>query len=270
MPLQVDKQCRDFVASWEGFSAEAYLCPAGVWTIGFGHTQGVQPGDRVTLVQAGNMLAADLVAYGVQVGAAIGNADTDQQEFNSMVSLAFNVGVAGFRGSTVLRLHKKGDKAGAARAFAMWNKATINGVLQPVLGLTRRRAAETALYLTPDEAVDRNAKYVDQVAADEMPQKVAPDKTAASSKTIITGAVGTVAAAGAVADQVQSGIDAAQQASYAAANAVDTFGAIKAAAGSFFDGRGLVIALTLVALGCIVFVVGRYWLKKRAGETVST
>lgn len=254
--MMVSDYCRDFVASWEGYSEAAYLCPAGVWTIGYGHTHGVKAGDRITPQAAKDLLAADLVSYGVQVGLAIAGApSTDQQEFDSMVSLAFNIGVAGFAGSSVCRLHKAGDKAGAARSFGLWNKAVIGGVLQPVLGLTRRRAAETSLYLTPDE-VPLPVPTL-QVAADEMPQKVEPPKPATQSKTVIAGTVAVASGAASVADQlsqIQPTLDA-----------VNAFGAsvqsiLKLGA----------IGLTVIGVAAAAYFLIRYLKKRREGDVVST
>ena len=72
----------------------------------------------------------------------IGKAPTTQAQFDAMVCLAYNIGVNAFQRSTVLRRHNAGDYAGAAAAFAMWNK----GGGKVLKGLVRRRAAEAALY----------------------------------------------------------------------------------------------------------------------------
>jgi GH24 family phage-related lysozyme (muramidase) len=76
------------------------------------------------------------------VAGAIGAAPTSQHQFDAMVSFAYNIGVANLAGSTLLKLHKAGDFAGAQQQFGRWNKAA--GKVLP--GLTRRRAAEAALY----------------------------------------------------------------------------------------------------------------------------
>lgn len=258
MSIQVSAYCRDFVASWEGYSEAAYLCPAGVWTIGYGHTQGVHAGDRISPQAAKDLLAADLVAYGIHVGIAIAGApSTDQQEFDSMVSLEFNIGVEGFATSTVCRLHKKGDKEGAARAFALWNKAVINGVLQSVLGLTRRRAAEAALYLTPDEIHVNAPAPVLQVAPDEMPQKVAPPVTAAASKTVIAGGVSVAAGAATVADQINQ-----------VTPIIESISTAGASMQSLLKLGGM--ALSVIALAAVGYMLWRYIQKRRNGDVVST
>ena len=73
----------------------------------------------------------------------------NQNEFDALVSFVYNVGAAAFRRSTLLARLNRGNRLGAADAITWWNKATVGGVLREVLGLTRRRAAERALFLTP-------------------------------------------------------------------------------------------------------------------------
>lgn len=136
---------KDF-ESWRG---TAYLCPAGVWTIGWGFTRGVYPNTTMTPEEGEQRLAVELGEY---VDAVLGACTRvpNGNQLAAMVCLAWNIGIAGFRKSTVLRCHNAGDFDAAARAFSLWNKARVGGVLQPVRGLIRRRAAEAALYLKPD------------------------------------------------------------------------------------------------------------------------
>jgi lysozyme len=136
------------IKGFEGLRLQAYRCPAGVWTIGYGHTKGVSDGDIITESQAGHLLGADMESAETTVEVRASYA-TDNQ-FAAMVALAFNIGNGAFRSSTVLREHIASNHAKAADAFLMWNKAKIDGVLQPVAGLTRRRKAERDLYLTPE------------------------------------------------------------------------------------------------------------------------
>ena len=87
-------------------------------------------------------LAKDVASFAAKVSAVIGGAPTSQNQFDAMVSFAYNVGVTNLANSTLLRLHKAGDFAGAQQQFGRWNKAA--GKVLP--GLTKRRAAEAALY----------------------------------------------------------------------------------------------------------------------------
>lgn len=128
---------------------EAYLCPAKVWTIGWGST-GKDPFNGGT-IKAGTVWTQEqcdlrfeqhLATFEAGVREGLNGKPVSQPQFDAMVCLAYNIGVGAFQRSTVLRKHNAGDFDGAARAFMMWNKA--NGKV--LRGLTRRREAEAALY----------------------------------------------------------------------------------------------------------------------------
>lgn len=142
----IDSAGLNLIKQWEGLLLTAYRDIAGVWTIGWGHTGGVYKGQTITVPQAEQLLARDLATAEDFVNAR--GPATDNQ-FSAMVSLAFNIGLGGFLGSTVLRQHKAGNFAAAADAFLMWDKAHVDGQLVTVQGLLDRRIDERALYLTP-------------------------------------------------------------------------------------------------------------------------
>ena len=132
---------------FEGLSLKAYPDPGSKdgtpWTIGRGATgPGIGPGVVWTEAQADERFAADLARFAQGVSEAIGDAPTTSNQFSAMVSLAYNIGLKAFAGSTLLRKHKAGDYAGARAAFASWRMN--DGKIMP--GLVRRRAAEAALY----------------------------------------------------------------------------------------------------------------------------
>lgn len=138
---QINASALQLVKDSEGLRLKAYLCPAKVWTIGYGSTgTHVKSGMVITEARAEELLREDLARFEEAVAKAAPNA-TDNQ-FGAMVSLAFNIGIAAFLGSTVLRKHKAGDHHGAAEAFKMWNKG--GGKVLP--GLVTRRAKEAQLY----------------------------------------------------------------------------------------------------------------------------
>lgn len=128
----------------EGCRLAAYRDVAGVWTIGYGHTSAagdpvVKSGLRITLGQADTILSADLGVFERGVAAALsGVANVPQREFDALVDLAFNIGLAAFRSSSLLRAYRAGDRATACRKFADWNKS--GGKV--VAGLVARRARE--------------------------------------------------------------------------------------------------------------------------------
>lgn len=132
----------ELIKAFESLSLTAYLCPAGVWTIGWGHTGAdVASGLTIPRARADALLRADLDRFEVAVQ-RLAPVATDNQ-FAALVAFAFNCGAEALRTSTLLRKHNAGDFAGAAREVALWNKA--GGKVLP--GLTRRRAAEAALYM---------------------------------------------------------------------------------------------------------------------------
>lgn len=125
----------------EGLRLHAYRCPAGVWTIGYGHTVDVEPDDVVTAKEAEQMLADDVGRFAAGVRDLCTGSETPEQ-FGALVSLAYNIGLEAFAESTVLRLHRNGLYADASRAFRMW----IRGGGHVLPGLIKRRDAEAQLY----------------------------------------------------------------------------------------------------------------------------
>ncbi len=131
------------IKAFEGCRLTAYLCPAGILTIGFGHTgRDVTEGLRITAEAAEELLRGDLMRFEDGVRRLAG--ETSQSRFDALVSFAFNLGLGALAGSTLLKRHRAGDFARAANEFLRWNKA--GGIVPP--GLTRRRAAERRLYLS--------------------------------------------------------------------------------------------------------------------------
>ncbi|MGL4648912.1 MAG: lysozyme [Caldilineaceae bacterium] len=136
----------DIVAHFEGFRADAYLCPAGVYTMGYGTTRGadgkpVRPGMRVSEADARALLMRDLAgaARAVETLVSVPLADHERA---ALISFVYNVGQGAFAASTMLRLLNAGDRSGAAAQFARWNLAR-GKVLR---GLVARRRAEAYMF----------------------------------------------------------------------------------------------------------------------------
>jgi lysozyme len=145
--------CIRLVQSFEGCarkradgSYDAYPDPAtgaDPWTIGWGSTgPDIKKGVVWSQQQCDDRFSAHLGEFGEKVGQALGGAATTQHQFDAMTSLAYNIGMGNFSSSTLLKKHRAGDYQGAAAEFGRWNKANK----QVMAGLTRRRAAEAALY----------------------------------------------------------------------------------------------------------------------------
>lgn len=141
--MQISQAGLDLIKSFEGFEPEAYLCPAGVWTIGYGHTGDVVEGQSVTEEEAEELLLQD-VAFAEDTVNSLVEVELSQQMFDALVCFVYNVGVGAFEQSTLLRLLNQGQMEEAAEQFLRWNKA--GG--KELAGLTRRREAERALFLS--------------------------------------------------------------------------------------------------------------------------
>lgn len=183
--MRTSKAGLALLKDFEGCRLEAYPDVTGIPTIGFGFIAGVKMGDTMTQVQCDERLRREIRAYEIAVWNATGG-NVTQSELDSLVSFSWNVGIAGMEKSSVIKAHNRGDKQAAARAFGMWNKAGGN----VISGLTRRRAAEAAMYLTDGEADD------------PMPQAVDSEKPMTSSTTVIAGGTAALATATQIADAV--------------------------------------------------------------------
>lgn len=140
--MNISEAGLDLIKHYEGLRLDAYRCPAGVWTIGYGHTgPDVHDGLTITNERADELLRADIMRFeeGVEKSAP----NCTQGQFDALVSFAFNLGLGNLRSSTLLRLHNAGDFAEAAAQFIRWDRA--GGRELP--GLQARRKAEAALYL---------------------------------------------------------------------------------------------------------------------------
>lgn len=131
----------DLIEQFEGCKLTTYLCPAGIKTVGFGHTgPDVKLGQTITREQADQLLFNDLRRF-EQAVEKLCPVTTDNQ-FAALVSFTFNLGEQSLKTSTLRRMHNEGDYAGAQGQFTRWVKA--GGKTLP--GLVKRRLAEAALY----------------------------------------------------------------------------------------------------------------------------
>jgi len=193
--MKLSLTARQKLKELEGFREYAYIPVKGdVWTVGYGFTKGVKKGDYMTEAEADARLVDELAEYerGVYYACSIA---PNQNQFDAMVLLCYNIGIAGFKRSSVLKVHNRGDHQAAARAFALWNKS--GGKVYT--GLTRRRAYEAALYLKPVQATVKQSE-------DAMPQTVDEESTMPQSTInragIAAGGTATVATVAEVARTV--------------------------------------------------------------------
>jgi len=140
--MKISNTCIEFIKTFEELRLEAYDDGGGVWTIGWGHTKGVYPGDECTEEEAVSMFEWDVAEVEDAINMYV-DVDLDQGEYDALVSLAFNIGVPAFHGSTLLRLLNNGaDRESVSKQFPRWNKD--NGKV--IKGLVRRREAERKMF----------------------------------------------------------------------------------------------------------------------------
>ncbi|MCG6540156.1 lysozyme [Pseudomonas sp. KSR10] len=139
--MHVSQRGLDLIKEFEGLRLSAYLCPAGILTIGYGTTAGVKEGQTITKKRAEELLREDVTRFEQQVSRMV-NVPLTQGQFDALVSFTYNLGAANLSNSTLLRLLNAGLYADAALQFPRWNKA--GGLV--MAGLSRRRAAEQKLF----------------------------------------------------------------------------------------------------------------------------
>ena len=133
------------IKKFEGLELEAYKCAAGVWTIGYGHTKDVQPGDVWSESHADHMLEVELEEFEAYINNNV-TAPLSQNQFDALVSWVYNLGPANLKASTMLKVLNSGDYEGVPAQIKRWNKAG-GKVLE---GLIRRREAEALLFVGRD------------------------------------------------------------------------------------------------------------------------
>ncbi len=153
----------------------AYRCPANVWTIFAGCTEGVTEGMICTEAEGEAMFRKELAKHEAAVQRMV-TVDINQNEADALISFSYNCGIGALQNSTILKRLNKGDRSGAAASFALWNK----GGGRVLNGLVARRAREAALFMKPPIAPD----------APFMPQKVDKAVEPPSRTTIGVGAGG--------------------------------------------------------------------------------
>lgn len=254
---------------WEGLpgtngapALKAYQDPAGVWTLGFGHTQNVKPDDWCTADGAEVFLDMDL-APACDAVTTLVNAPLNDNQFAALVWFAFNVGVGAFADSTLVkRLNQTPpDYSSVPAELAKWNMITVDGKKVVSNGLVHRRALETALWLTVPHDLPVTPRYSGVADAPPPVPVLATAQISQQSPETATptpppnAAIQTVTGKGSVAAVVTGGtgvvlsaISQAQPVLTAVNGLVTGFGSFKSAA--IVGGA----ALALVSIGCMAWV----------------
>lgn len=137
MKMKASETLLSVIKTFEGLGLEAYKCPAGVWTIGYGHTKGVKPGQTISITQAEVLLKGDILPCEKYVNAL--GLELTQGQFDALVDFAFNLGTGKLASSTLLKKIRSGASNEAIQGeFKKW--VYSNGKVTS--GLTRRREWE--------------------------------------------------------------------------------------------------------------------------------
>ncbi|MCS5421236.1 MULTISPECIES: lysozyme [Psychrilyobacter] len=152
--MKISKQGIDLLKHFESYEMKAYTCPSGVWTIGWGFTQvngkKVKEGDIMTLEVADIELVKQLRIYENVVKKAIMIKKINQNQYDALISLCYNIGGSSFRRSDIVKEVNSRNFIGACRIFNLWSKAAE----KRSKGLLRRRMSERNLFCSwPDPIV---------------------------------------------------------------------------------------------------------------------
>ena len=142
MNEEAQREAKKLIAKFEGCQLKAYKCPAGKWTIGYGHTAGVKAGDVWTRKQADEALAKEIEEYGKGVLQACPSLAETPNRLAACISLAYNIGIGNFAGSSVAKYIRRGEYRAAADAFGMW----VYAGKQKLQGLVSRRQMERTVF----------------------------------------------------------------------------------------------------------------------------
>lgn len=205
-PETISNDGIELIKRFEGFhkvqpdgTVSAYRCAAGVWTIGWGSTKGVRSGQKITVEEAEEKLRDDLKTSESAVKQYV-SVPLSQGQYDALVSYVFNCGSGNFRSSTLLKRLNVGQYDDVPEQLMRWNKARVNGKLTVLRGLTRRRAAEAAIF-------SRDAKLPADEGGPKSVQKITQSATKplSRSKTMAgAGVAGAATALGEITPQIEA------------------------------------------------------------------
>ena len=139
--MEISQEGLSLIKKFEGCELESYKCAAGVWTIGYGSTNGIEEGMEISQERADMLLLEDVEIFEEAVNKLV-EVSLEQNQFDALVSWTFNLGSTNLQNSTLLKVLNNKDYEGVPSQIKRWNKAG-GEVLQ---GLVRRREAEALLF----------------------------------------------------------------------------------------------------------------------------
>ena len=146
--MELSEKIKQMIKGWEGCRLTAYRCPAGVLTIGYGHTgSDITAGKEITQSEANRLFDKDIKRFADKVAPLFTGVDLNNNQFDALVSLSYNIGSLSVKAPTLLRKVKANPNDPTIREeFLKHVNARINGVLKPLPGLVKRRTAEANHY----------------------------------------------------------------------------------------------------------------------------
>ncbi len=139
--MNISKEGLSLIKKFEGCELEAYLCPAGVWTIGYGHTKDVKEGDKINRDEADYLLQEEMIEYESYINDFV-EVPLEQNQFDALCSWVYNLGPTNLKNSTMLRVLNEDKYTDVPQEIKRWNKAG-GEVLD---GLIKRREAEAKMF----------------------------------------------------------------------------------------------------------------------------
>jgi len=187
--MKINKAGINLIKKYEGFRSHAYRDAVGVWTIGYGHTSRagnpyVSRGLKISRQQGETILARDVEKFARDIQPLI-KVKLNENQFSALVSFAYNVGVGGFKKSSVLKRVNAGQFEAVPHRLSLWVKA--GG--RTLRGLVARRAAEADLFLARDAGQARD----DSAAQTTRPVKPMSGKPAHKSTTNLAAVLSAIA-----------------------------------------------------------------------------
>ena len=173
--MNISEKGKDFIKRWERLKLKAYRpLPNDRWTIGWGHTQTAYEGLEITVEEARDLLASDLYRYEKCVSEVV-RVNLNQEQFDALVSFAYNAGCTGFNTSTLLRELNKGRYNRVPDQLKRW----VHDDGKVIQGLVNRRNAEISAWMNSSANISVSAS-----ARPSLPKEKSVLKLAKTSKTI--------------------------------------------------------------------------------------
>ena len=146
--MELSKKIKDLIKGFEGCKLTAYRCPAGVLTIGYGHTgPDVTPGKTITQAEADALFDTDIKKFAASVEPLFRNVALKGCQFEALVSMSYNIGSLATKAPTLLKMVRTNPNDPNIRAQMMKHvNARVNGTLKKLPGLVKRRTAEADHY----------------------------------------------------------------------------------------------------------------------------